>query len=85
MLLNLTTRKFQDCAPVCLGCYAPIDGCTGGPRCATCYWPLCAGCSRTETRHQAECSVFSLSKVRFQDVQDNTAACPQYDCITPLR
>ncbi|XP_026473778.1 SET domain-containing protein SmydA-8 [Ctenocephalides felis] len=74
-----------DCPPVCLGCYAPVDGCSGGPRCAACQWPLCATCSKVETGHQAECSVFSSSKVRFLDVQDNTATCPQYDCITPLR
>lgn len=68
---------------MCLGCYAPCDG---SVLCSTCSWPVCsAECEKISAHRDVECKIFSSAGVKLQSVEDATAPCPQYECITPLR
>ncbi|KAL0871372.1 hypothetical protein ABMA27_005106 [Loxostege sticticalis] len=70
-----------DTPPLCLGCYVPVENSV----CSRCGWPVCSPECEGAAAHAAECEVFAEAKVRFQPVDDWTAAAPQLDCITPLR
>ncbi|CAH0400982.1 unnamed protein product [Chilo suppressalis] len=71
-----------DTCPLCLGCYAAVEG----RLCSKCGWPVCSEeCEAAPAHVAAECAVFSAANVRFQPVEDWTAASIQLDCITPLR
>lgn len=68
---------------MCLGCYAAVDGST---LCSSCGWPVCGPeCEAAPCHANAECPVFKSARVRFQSVENCTDACPQLNCVTPLR
>jgi hypothetical protein len=68
---------------MCLGCYAAIDGST---LCSSCGWPVCGPeCEVAPCHANAECTVFKSARVRFQSVENCMDACPQLNCVTPLR
>lgn len=72
-----------DTYPLCLGCYNAADG---SVLCSSCGWPVCGPqCENNPAHRNAECAVFSKAGVKFQPVEDPTAVCLQYECITPLR
>lgn len=79
----------SDSRVVCLECYCPIDGSSEGPRCEYCEWPLCLSCNAARPDglkyHEDECQIFWANGVKFQSVRDSSKACPQFECITPLR
>ncbi|XP_059471580.1 uncharacterized protein LOC132194369 isoform X2 [Neocloeon triangulifer] len=70
--------------PVCLGCLSLTSGDT---LCERCGWPVCGpSCADLPAHKEAECAVFAAANVKFSSsVEDPTADCPQYECITPLR
>jgi hypothetical protein len=68
---------------MCLGCYAPADGST---LCSCCGWPVCGPeCEAAPCHANAECPVFKSARIRFQSVENCMDACPQLNCVTPLR
>lgn len=72
-----------DTIPICLGCYAFVDG---SVLCSKCKWPVCGPNCETQTRHaDAECKVFSEANIPWQKPENIALIDPQYDCITPLR
>lgn len=71
-----------DSSPLCLGCYNPVDK----NLCSKCGWPICCTeCENIPSHKDYECQVFSNARVKFQSVDDPSAICLQYECITPLR
>ncbi|KAK9893097.1 hypothetical protein WA026_023770 [Henosepilachna vigintioctopunctata] len=73
----------SDSPPLCLGCYNSVDCSTF---CSRCGWPVCCvDCENLSCHKDNECQVFTDAKVKFQSVEDCSATCLQYECITPLR
>ncbi|KAL7741377.1 hypothetical protein ACLKA6_013817 [Drosophila palustris] len=81
----------RDSGIVCLACYRFLqfgeDGDGDGDRCEICDWPLCGNCADAEHQgdHRGECEVFAMARVTFAGNVSEDGACPQLDCITPLR
>lgn len=68
---------------MCLGCYARLDG---SKLCSRCRWPVCGPeCEAAPCHAKAECPVFESARVRFQSMENYMDACPQLNCIAPLR
>ncbi|CAH1278442.1 unnamed protein product [Diabrotica balteata] len=73
----------SDSPCICLGCYTYLES---QNLCSKCSWPVCSPECENKTVHKDfECEVFSKAKVKFQQVDDPSETCLQYECITPLR
>nr|CAD7203869.1 unnamed protein product [Timema douglasi] len=72
-----------DSPPLCLGCYAFVDG---SSLCTLCGWPVCGPQCQDSPQHATnECPIFKEAGVNFQSVEDFNIPSPQYECIAPLR
>nr|CAD7432196.1 unnamed protein product [Timema monikensis] len=72
-----------DSPPLCLGCYAFVDG---SSLCTLCGWPVCGPQCQDSPQHATnECPIFKEAGVKFQSVEDFNIPSPQYECIAPLR
>nr|CAD7407601.1 unnamed protein product [Timema cristinae] len=70
-----------DSPPLCLGCYAFVDG---SSLCTLCGWPVCGPQCQDSPQHATnECPIFKEAGVKFQS--DFNIPSPQYECIAPLR
>ena len=68
--------------PVCLGCLRLVAGNTY--RCGGCGLPVCDAACEQAAIHRQECKVFQAAGFKLE-VEDWTAYCPIYSCITILR
>ena len=58
----ITIGPKQYTAPVCLGCYVPVDA---KNRCDRCQWPLCSPACGQMTIHRLECAYLQESVLCF--------------------
>ena len=67
--------------PVCLECFAKVDGSFACPRCQ---FPLCGDQCVGKRLHKAECEIFANleKKINFSNLQEKH---PVYTTIAPLR